>query len=90
MAANRLSPAHRSLVGKVAANTRWAQTTKDERRAATAPATEGRRRSWERKADPEGRMTPEELADAVERLKKAHYSRMALASAQARSSRKAA
>jgi hypothetical protein len=90
MAANHLSPKHRSLVGKTAAYTRWAGTTKDERRAATAAATEGRRKSWERKADPEGRMTPEELADAVDRLKKAHYARMQLASAQARTARRAA
>lgn len=90
MAANHLSPAHRSLVGKVAAHTRWAQTTRDERRAATAAATKGREASWARKADPEGRMTPEELAEAVARMKSAHYARMALASAKARSSRKAA
>jgi hypothetical protein len=84
MAANRLLPAERSLVGQVAAHTRWAQTTRDERRAATAAATEGRKRSWEKKADPEGRMTPDELAEAVGRLKKAHYALMALRSAQAR------
>lgn len=87
MAANHLSPAHRSLVGQVAAHTRWAQTTREERKAATAAATEGRRKSWERKADPDGRMTPDDLAEAVARLKKAHYSLMALRSAQARMGR---
>jgi hypothetical protein len=90
MAANHLPPAQRSLVGKAGAYTRWARMTKDERRAATAAATRGREKSWERKADPDGRMTPDELADAVTRLKKAHYARMQLASAQARTGRKAA
>jgi hypothetical protein len=85
-----LPPAHRSLIASVASNTRWAKTTVEERRAATAAATEARRKGWERKADPEGRMTPEELADAVARLKTAHYRLMALRSAQARSGRKAA
>ncbi|MDP9799377.1 hypothetical protein J2S43_007889 [Catenuloplanes nepalensis] len=36
-------------------------------------------------ADPDGILTPDELAAAVDRLKKAHYRRMALRSAQARS-----
>jgi hypothetical protein len=89
MAANHLSTKHRSLIGKAVAFTRWAGTTKDERRAATSAATKGREASWARKADPEGRMTPEELAEAVERMKKAHYARMQLASAQARTGRKA-
>lgn len=90
MAANHLPSSQRTLVGRAGAYTRWAGMTAEERKAATAPATRGREKSWERKADPEGRMTPEELADAVTRLKKAHYARMQLASAQARSGRKAA
>jgi hypothetical protein len=85
-----LPPAHRSPIASVASNTRWARTTAADRRAATAPATEARRRSWEQKADPDGRMTPVELADAVARLKTAHYRLMALRSAQARTARKAA
>lgn len=85
-----LPPAHRSLIASIAANTRFASMTADERRAATAPATEARQKSWEQKADPDGRMTPGELADAVARLKTAHYRLMALRSAQARSARKAA
>jgi hypothetical protein len=90
MSTAHLPAAHRSLIASVAANTRWARTTVDERRAATAAATEGRRKSWELKADPDGRMTPGELADAVARLKTAHYRLMALRSAQARSSRRPA
>lgn len=85
-----LPPAHRSLIASVASNTRWAKTTADERRAATAPATEARNKGWELKADPDGRMTPAELAEAVARLKTAHYRLMALRSAQARTARRAA
>ncbi|GIE46402.1 hypothetical protein [Actinoplanes lobatus] len=85
-----LPPGQRKLIASIAANTRFAGMTADDRRAATAPAREARKKSWERKADPEGRMTPDELADAVVRLKKAHYARMQLASAQARTGRKAA
>jgi hypothetical protein len=90
MGTNHLPPKHRSLIGKVGANIRWAKTTKDERRAATAPATAAREAGWARKADPEGRMTAAELADAVDRLKKAHYARMQLASARARIARRRA
>lgn len=90
MAANHLPTSQRSLIGKAGIYTRWAKTTAEERRAATAAATEGRKKSWERQADPDGRMTPDELADAVERLKKAHYSLMALRSAQARTARRVA
>jgi hypothetical protein len=84
-----LPPAQRSLISSRAANIRFAGMTADERSAATAPAREARKKSWEKKADPEGRMTPRELADAVARLKTAHYRLMQLRSAQARTGRKA-
>lgn len=90
MSTTHLPPAQRSLIASRAANIRFAGMTASERRAATAAATAARTRSWEKKADPEGRMTPSELADAVARLKRAHYSLMALRSAQSRSSRRSA
>ncbi|MEV6297812.1 hypothetical protein AB0M02_00225 [Actinoplanes sp. NPDC051861] len=61
----------------------------EARRAATAAATAGHRRKWERQADPDGVLPPDELEAAVDRLKKAHYALMALRSAQARAARKA-
>lgn len=85
-----LSPAQRQLAASLGSLTNWSRITSPEaRRAATAPAREARQRSWERQADPNGKLSPEELAAAVDRLKRAHYRRMALASAQARRGRRA-
>lgn len=39
---------------------------------------------WEKKADPEGVLSPEERARRGDMLRKAHFARMALRSAQAR------
>jgi hypothetical protein len=80
-----LAPVDRKLVGSIGGLTTWSRlNSPDARRAATAPARAARQRSWERQADPDGNLPPFELAAAVDRLKRAHYRRMALASAQAR------
>ncbi|WP_306839821.1 hypothetical protein [Catenuloplanes nepalensis] len=80
------TPAQRQLVAGVAALTRWSRiTSPEDRTAATAAARRAASRKWELQADPDGILTPDELAAAVDRLKKAHYRRMALRSAQARS-----
>ncbi len=71
-----------SLRARIAANTRWAFTP--DRRAATAAARAGLAQRWEREVDPEGTLPPDERARRVESLRKAHYSRMALASAKKR------
>ncbi|WP_106316700.1 hypothetical protein [Actinoplanes italicus] len=60
-----------------------------ERRQATEKASKGQRRKWEQQVDPDGVLSPEELAAGVERLKKAHFALMSLRSAQARAARKA-
>lgn len=84
----QLSPSQRSLAGAIGSLTRWSRITSPEaRRAATAAAQAGRRRAWERKADPDGVLPPAELDLAVERLKKAHMQTMALKSAQKRAVR---
>lgn len=88
-----LSPAQKSLAAAIGSLTKWSRMTSPEaRRAGTAAARAARERSWEQKADPDGALSPDELTAAVDRLKRAHYRRMALASAQARSTqtRKAA
>ncbi len=86
MPTTNLPAAQRSLIASVASNTRWSKVNSPEdRREATAPARAGRERAWELKADPDGVLPPAELAAAVARLKRAHFSRMALASARARS-----
>jgi hypothetical protein len=83
-----LSPAQRSLAAGIGSLTKWSRLTSPEaRRAATAKARATREKSWETQADPDGVLSPTELAAAVERLKRAHYARMTLASAQARSAR---
>jgi len=88
MSTASLPPAHRSLIASRAALTRWAGVNSPEaRRAATAPATAGRRRKWEIRADPDGVLSPDELDAAVERLRLAHYRLMGLRSAQSRSKR---
>lgn len=75
----------RQLIASMGGLSCWARRPNPaERREAMAPAREGMRRKWEAKADPEGRMSPEDLAVAVDNLKRAHYRRMALRSAQAR------
>lgn len=81
-----LSPAQRSLAAAIGSFTYWSRITSPEaRRAANQPARDARRRALEQQADPDGVLPPDELAAAVDRLKRAHYRRMALASAQARS-----
>lgn len=82
---NALSPAQRELAASLGSLTRWSRvTTKQARTDALAPARAARQRSWEQQADPDGVLPPAELAAAVDRLKRAHYRRMALASAARR------
>lgn len=88
MTTANLPATQRKLIASRAANLRWARETSQEaRRAATAAASSARQRSWEAQADPEGVLSPDELAAAVQRIKRAHYQLMALRSAQARASR---
>ncbi|OKI52877.1 hypothetical protein [Micromonospora sp. CB01531] len=80
-----LPPAQRQLSAAIGSLTRWSRVnSQEERTAALAPAREARRRQWERQADPDGVLSPDELAAAVDRLKRAHYRRMALESAKKR------
>lgn len=83
-----LSPAQRSLAASAGALVQWSRVTSPEdRRAKTAPARAAMRRKWEQQADPEGTLPPDEREAAVNRLRRAHYRRMALASARARAGR---
>ena len=80
------SSAQRALAASIGSLTRWSRVpTPKDRTRALAPARAGMQSKWERQADPDGVLTPEDLARAVDALKRAHYRRMALASAQARS-----
>ena len=75
-----------SLRARIAANTRWAFT--DDRPAATAAARSAADARFEREVDPEGKLPPEERARRAASLRKAHYGRMALLSAQKRRARR--
>ncbi|GGM13980.1 hypothetical protein [Micromonospora yangpuensis] len=83
-----LPPAQRELAAAVGSLTRWSRvTSKDARKDALAPARAARQKQWERRADPDGTLSPEELAAAVARLKAAHIRRMAMASARSRAAK---
>jgi len=83
--ATTLSPAQRSLLASAAALTRWSRiNSPGARRQATAAAQRGRVTAWEKQADPDGVLSDAERAAAVDRLKRAHYKRMAAASAASR------
>lgn len=65
---------------RIAALESWAQTT--DRNARTQPARDGLMRRFEREVDagdPDGRMSPEDRAKAIEAKRRAHYMRMAKA-----------
>ena len=80
-----LPASQRALAASIGSLTRWSRVQSREARAeALAPARAARRRQWEQQADPDGVLSPDELAAAVDRLRRAHYRRMALASAQRR------
>jgi hypothetical protein len=76
-------PARRSLAGKIAANSRWSEV--EDRPAATAAARNAFLSKFETQVDPEGTLPPEERARRAESARKAHFQRLALASAKARS-----
>jgi hypothetical protein len=80
-------PNERSLIGSLAAHTKWAGC--DDRAAATAAARKAFNDQFERLVDPDGTLDPAERATRAVSAKKAHFSQMALRSAQARRARKA-
>lgn len=84
----QLSGSQRSLAASIGSLTKWSRINSPQARSeATAKARTAARLSWERKADPEGVLPPDELAAAVLRLRQAHQRLMTLRSAQARSAR---
>lgn len=76
------TPAERRLAAQIAAHESWAQTP--DRSARTAKARAALMAKFEAEADPEGKMLPSERARRAEHLRKAHFQRLALASAKAR------
>jgi hypothetical protein len=81
----RLTPSERTLRARMAAYQSWAQT--DDRAARTAPARKAAMDRYEREVDPDGTLNPAERARRAEQAMRAHMTRMALKSAQARRKR---
>jgi hypothetical protein len=84
------TPAERSTIARIAANTRWSQ--EDDRRAAMAPATENSPASieyWMRKVDPDNKMPRDQRLRRAENAKTAYYQKSMRVARQAKA-RKAA
>jgi hypothetical protein len=75
------TPQQRALAARIAAHAKWAQT---DSVAGTAAARQAALDRFERVVDPDGTLPPEERARRAAHARKAHFSRMALASAKAR------
>lgn len=73
---------NRALRARLAAHTRWARTP--DRQAATAKARQANLDRWDRIVDPGGELDPALRSKLAANAKSAHYTRMALKSAQAR------
>lgn len=81
-----MTPKDRVTRAKIAAHTRWG---KQDGREGTAKARRAFADRFLQEADPEGVLPEEERQRRAESLKKAHFSRLALKSAQARRRRRA-
>jgi hypothetical protein len=80
-----LTPAEKSLRARVAVHESWARTDDPAARTAAArKASPGSLEYFERQVDPDGTMPEAERRRRAEHLRKAHFQRLALASARAR------
>lgn len=77
-----MTPNERALAARIAAHTRWANTS--DTTAATAPARAAFDDRFVRQADPDGVLSPSERARRADHLRRAYFSKLALRSAQAR------
>jgi hypothetical protein len=82
---DRLTPSERMMRAKLAAHTSWANTA--DRSARTAPARRAYMKRFERQVDPDNSLHPAERARRAEHAMRAHLTRAALKSAQARRQR---
>lgn len=82
-----LTPSERTLRARLAAHTLHAQVDPTEH---TAPARAAFLASFEKAVDPDGTLAPAERARRAAHARKAHFTRLALKSAQARRKAKGA
>jgi hypothetical protein len=78
------TPQQRALAARVAAHSKWSKTDPVEGTAAARQAFLDR---FEREVDPLGLLDPAERHRRAEHARKAYFTRLALASAKARSSK---
>lgn len=69
---------------RIAANSRWANASEEERRAAGALARKGFDDRFDREVDPEGVLEPAERARRAEHARKAYFLSLAFKSARSR------
>lgn len=81
------TPAERQLIAAIGAHGRWAQTSADQRHEATAAARRAALARFEAQVDPDGQLDPAERQARAQHARRAHMSRIALKSAQARRQR---
>lgn len=77
-----MTPAQRTQRASIAANTRWGR--EPNRTKATAKARAGLHEKFLRLADPDMKLSEAQREKLAANLKKAHYRRMAMKSAEAR------
>ena len=77
-----LTPAERKLRAQLAAHTSWANTA--DRTKRTEAGRKAMLSKFEQQVDPDGTLDPVERARRAESARKAHFTRLALLSAQAR------
>ena len=80
-----LTPTERRLRAQLASYESWAQTP--DRSARTAKGRAANMARFAKLVDPDETMPPDARAKAAEAARRAHYARMALASAKARRAR---
>jgi hypothetical protein len=85
MADSQMSPTKRALRARLAAH---AMHRRNDGRATTAKARAAFLASFERQADPKGRLPPAERQRRAQQLRSAYFARLALASAKARRARR--
>lgn len=78
----------RSASASIASNTRWA--FEPDRTAATQAARTAFMQRFERQVDPDGLLSPAERARRAENLRRAHFARLALKSAESRRRKRSA
>lgn len=79
---NSLTPSERSLRARIAAHESWAKTLDPASR--TAPGRNAFLKQFEVQVDPHGQLPELERLRRAEHARKAHFSRLAFASAKAR------